>query len=299
MILAVVHFSVPEKFKLILPLKVTVMKPEYDLTPVDAPLLKKIFRIIYFADTKAGKAFDILLLMLILFSTALVMLQSVPVLDRTYNVIFYRMELVITVFFTVEYLLRIFSIKDKEEYIFSPLGIIDLLSILPFYLSLIFPVAHFFVIIRMLRMLRIFRIFNLADYMNDGQYIVSALKSSSRKIYIFLLFLCIFIVIIGALMYVVEGGKNGFESIPQSIYWAVVTITTVGYGDVSPSTPVGKFISVIVMLSGYAIIAVPTGIVTSQLRHGSGERKACGRCGTKNETDARYCKACAEAFSVK
>lgn len=273
------------------------MKPEYDLIPVDSPLLKKIYRVIYFSDTKAGKAFDILLLLLILCSTVLVMLQSVPVLDRSYHVIFYRIELVITLFFTVEYLLRIFSIQDKEEYIFSPLGIIDLLSILPFYISLIFPVAHFFVIIRMLRMLRIFRIFNLADYMKDGQYIVSALKSSSRKIYIFLLFLCIFIVIVGALMYVVEGGKNGFESIPQSVYWAVVTVTTVGYGDVSPSTPAGKFIAVIVMLAGYAIIAVPTGIVTSQLRHGSGKRKMCGRCGTANEPDARYCKTCGEAFS--
>lgn len=272
------------------------MKPEYDLIPQDQPLLKKIFRVIYFSDTPAGKAFDIALLVLILFSSVLLMLETVPMVDAKYHLLFYRIEFAITIIFTLEYILRIITIKDKHEYIFSPLGIIDFLSVVPFYLSILFPVAHYFVIIRMLRMLRIFRIFNLADYMNDGQYIVLALKQSSRKIYVFLLFLCIFIVLIGAVMYLAEGGKNGFESIPQSIYWAVVTITTVGYGDVSPSTPLGKFISVIVMLAGYSIIAVPTGIVTSQIKLMNKKSKECNRCGTCNDEDARYCKTCSERF---
>lgn len=271
------------------------MKPEYDLIPEDHPILKKIYSVIYFSDTRAGKIFDVLLLILICISTLLLMLETVPILNAKYHVLFYQIEFFITILFTIEYLLRIFSVKDKHEYIFSPLGILDLLSIVPFYLSIFFPVAHFFVIVRMLRMLRIFRIFNLADYMNDGQFIVEALKNSSRKIYIFLLFLSIFIIIIGALMYIVEGGQNGFESIPQSIYWAVVTITTVGYGDVSPATPLGKFISILVMLAGYSIIAVPTGIVTSEVRNLSRGKKSCTRCGNlDNDGNARYCKQCGE-----
>lgn len=273
------------------------MKPEYDLIPEDHPLLKKIYRIIYFSDTKAGKIFDITLLLLILFSTLLLMLETVPQLELKNHQLFYLLEFIITIFFTIEYLLRVFTIKDKDEYIFSFFGIIDLLAIIPFYISLLFPVAHFFIIIRMLRMLRVFRIFNLADYMHDGQYIVSALRQSSRKIYIFLLFLSIFIVIIGAAMYVVEDGKNGFDSIPQSIYWAVVTITTVGYGDVSPVTPFGKFLSIIVMLCGYSIIAVPTGIVTSEFRKKTVGQKNCDRCGSQeSDADARYCKQCGDKF---
>jgi voltage-gated potassium channel len=223
------------------------------------------------------------------------MMESVPSLDKKYHLAFFIIEYVITVLFTLEYLLRIFTIKDKEDYIFSPFGIIDFLAIIPFYLSLFFPFLHFFVIIRMLRMLRIFRIFNLGDYMNDGKYIVSALRNSSRKIYIFLLFMVIFIIIMGSLMYVVEGGQNGFESIPQSIYWATVTITTVGYGDVSPTTPFGKFISILIMLSGYSIIAVPTGIMTSEFRH-SMNQKNCNNCGEDNESDSIYCNKCGDKF---
>lgn len=273
------------------------MKPEYDLTPVDNKFLYRIYRTVYFSDTPAGKLFDIVLLGLIILSTILVMLQSVPMMDVLYHREFYTLEVIITVFFTLEYLLRILSIQDKDEYVFSFFGVIDFLSILPFFLGLFFPVAHYFVLIRMLRLLRIFRIFNLADYMHDGQYIVNALKSSSRKIYIFLLFMCIFIIIIGAMMYVIEGGENGFDSIPQSIYWAVVTITTVGYGDVSPSTPLGKLISIVVMLAGYSIIAVPTGIVTSHLRGGAFMKKSCERCGnSENDIDARYCKQCGDKF---
>lgn len=277
------------------------MKPEYDLIPEDNKFLKKIYKVIYFSDTPAGKLFDICLLLLILTSTVLLMLETVPAINAKYYPIFYRIEFFITILFTIEYILRVISVKDRDEYIFSPLGFLDLLSIIPFYISLFFPVVHFFVIIRMLRMLRIFRIFNLADYMHDGQFIVSALRHSSRKIYIFLLFLCIFIVIIGSLMYVVEGGQHGFTSIPQSIYWAVVTVTTVGYGDISPVTPVGKFLAILVMLCGYSIIAVPTGIVTSEFRRTRRNgRSECERCGNAEiDHDARYCKKCGEKLIPK
>lgn len=274
-------------------------RPEYTYKPQENLLLKRIYRIIYFSDTKAGKFFDVALLFLILVSTALVMLETVSFINVKYNHLFFKIQLVITLLFSIEYALRILSIKDKKNYILSPLGIIDFISIAPFYLSLIFPVLHFFVIVRILRMLRIFRIFNLADYQQDGRFIVKALKESSRKIYIFLLFLVVFIVIIGACMYVIEDGKNGFTSIPQSIYWAVVTITTVGYGDISPATAGGKLLAILVMLCGYSIIAVPTGIVTSQFRRQSKSEASCERCGNEeNDKNARFCKICGEKMNL-
>jgi len=270
------------------------IKPEFDLIPEDG-WRKKIYEVVYLSDTKSGKIFDIALLILILISTALLMVETIPIFKLEYYRTFYYAEFFITIIFTIEYVLRIICVKDREEYIFSPLGIIDFLSIIPFYISLFFPIWHFVSIIRMLRMLRIFRIFNLADYMQDGRFIVSALRHSSRKIYIFLLFMAIFIIIIGSLMYLIEGGKNGFSSIPQSVYWAVVTITTVGYGDISPGTPVGKILSIIVMLCGYSIIAVPTGIVTSEFRKQKKLNFECSRCGNEdNDENARFCKICGE-----
>ncbi|EKB54232.1 ion transporter [Bergeyella zoohelcum] len=275
-------------------------KPDHSLLPVKNPTLKQIYRIIYFADTPAGKIFDIVLLVLILLSSAMVMMQTVKELDVRYHPFFVTLEVTITIIFAIEYILRIVTVRNKKAYIFSALGILDFLSIVPFFISLFFPVVHIFVIVRTLRLLRIFRIFNLADYMNDGAYIVRALKGSLRKIYIFLLFLCIFIIIIGSIMYVVEGGENGFNSIPLSIYWAVVTITTVGYGDISPITPLGKFISIIVMLAGYSIIAVPTGIVTSELRNLRNKMPSCTRCGkNKHDNDARYCNHCGERLVIE
>ena len=270
------------------------IKPEFDLIPEDG-WRKKIYEVVYLSNTKAGKTFDIFLLALILISTVLLMVETIPIINLKYRTEFYYAEFFITLIFTIEYILRIICVKDREEYIFSPLGVIDFLSIIPFYISLFFPVWHFVAIIRMLRMLRIFRIFNLADYMHDGRFIVSALKHSSRKIYIFLLFMVVFIVLIGSLMYVVEGGKNGFSSIPQSVYWAVVTITTVGYGDISPATPLGNMLSIIVMLCGYSIIAVPTGIVTSEFRKQKKNNFNCKRCGNDdNDENARFCKICGE-----
>ena len=272
------------------------MEREHDFIPQSTPWKRRLFRIIFKADTRLGKLFDIYLLILILFSTLIVMMESVQLLDTKFHYLFLSIEVIISLFFTAEYILRIITIKNKKAYIFSFFGIIDLLAIIPFYLSLFIPITKYFLILRMLRMLRVFRILNLLDFMNDGYFIIKALKSSSRKIYIFLLFLVIFCVVVGSLMFMVEGHHPGFESIPQSIYWAVVTVTTVGYGDVAPTTPLGKLLSVLLMLAGYAIIAVPTGIVTAEMRNKRQELELiCPRCGnTDIDDDARYCKTCGE-----
>ncbi|MDO5615716.1 MAG: ion transporter [Cruoricaptor ignavus] len=270
-------------------------KREHNLIPEQTPWKKKLFRIIYFADTPAGKMFDILLLVMIVLSTFIVMMESMHQVDLRYHRILVYIEWVITILFTLEYITRIIIVKNKKNYIFSFMGIIDFLSILPFFMSILFPFTKFLSIIRLLRILRVFRILNLMDYMNDGQFIVQSLKNSSRKIYIFLLFIMILVTILGSLMYVVEHGQNGFSDIPTSIYWAVVTVTTVGYGDISPVTPFGKFISVMLMLCGYSIIAVPTGIVTSQMKNARTKTRVCKRCGnSENDDDARYCKTCGE-----
>ncbi|MDO4762801.1 MAG: ion transporter [Flavobacteriaceae bacterium] len=270
------------------------MRREHNLIPEDGELNKKLFRIIYFADTPLGKLFDVVLLLLIALSTMIVVLDSVEDIDY-HNVLWY-LEGVMTFLFATEYVVRIKIIKNKKDYILSFLGLIDLIAILPFFIGLFAPEVKYLLIIRLLRMLRIFRVMNMMDYMDDSYYIIEALKQSSRKIYIFLLFIIIIVVILGSLMYIIEGGINGFENIPKSIYWAVVTITTVGYGDISPVTPLGKFISVILMLCGYSIIAVPTGIVTSQMRPRLDKgKKICNRCGNiDNDDDARYCKECGE-----
>ncbi len=272
------------------------MEKEHNYIPESKKWKRQIFRIIFKSDTKLGLLFDLILLVLILLSTFIVMMESVSVFDAKLHSLFVVLEIIITIIFTIEYALRIITIRNKKSYIFSFFGIIDFLAILPFYLSLFIPVTKYFLILRMLRMLRVFRIFNLMDFMNDGYLIMRALKHSSRKIYIFLLFLVVFCVVVGSLMFMVEGHREGFESIPQSIYWAVVTVTTVGYGDVSPVTPLGKFLSILLMLSGYSIIAVPTGIVTAEMRNKRQNlEKICGRCGNDDvDDDARYCKICGE-----
>ncbi|MGH1516110.1 ion transporter [Chryseobacterium sp. JK1] len=275
------------------------MEREHNLIPEDKLWKRFLYRIIYRSDTKLGKLFDIILLSLILVSTAIIMMESVPKLDIRFHLTFLILEWIISLFFTAEYLMRITVVKNKKNYIFSFLGIIDFLALAPFYLSFFFPVTKYFLIFRMLRMLRIFRIFNLLDFMNDGYLILRALKNSSRKIYIFLLFLIIFSVIVGSLMFMVEGNRKGFETIPQSIYWAVVTVTTVGYGDVSPITPLGKLFAVVLMLAGYSIIAVPTGIVTAEMRNKRQNlEKICDRCGNEDiDDDARYCKQCGKKLA--
>lgn len=274
---------------------------EHDFIPERTKWKRQLYRIIFKSDTKLGKLFDLILLMLIFLSTFIVMMESVQLYDAKLHVLFVSLEIIITIFFTAEYICRILVIRNKKSFVFSFFGIIDFLAILPFYLSLFFPITKYFLILRMLRMLRIFRILNLLDFMNDGYLIVRALKNSSRKIYIFLLFLMIFSVIVGSMMFMIEGHREGFQSIPQSIYWAVVTVTTVGYGDVAPATPLGKFLSVILMLAGYSIIAVPTGIVTAEMRSKRQNMElVCPRCGNDDiDDDANYCKRCGERIPAK
>lgn len=279
--------------------KINFVEPEHHLEAGDAYWKRFLFRIINRSDTRLGKLYDVFLLCLIFLSTAIIMMESMPKLYKSYHAYFIICEWVISILFSVEYIVRIAVLKNKKQYVFSFFGIIDFLAIVPFYLSIFFPVTRYFLIFRMLRMLRVFRIFNLLDFMNDGYVIVRALRNSSRKIYIFLLFLVIFSVIVGSMMFMVEGGRPGFETIPHSIYWAVVTVTTVGYGDVSPVTSMGKFFAVLLMLAGYSIIAVPTGIVTAEMRNKRQNLELiCERCGNEDiDDDARYCKQCGKKLA--
>lgn len=259
----------------------------------------RLHEIIYESNTAAGKAFDVTLLFLIFASILVVMFDSIDRWRILYGDIFYIMEWVFTIFFTLEYILRLVSIKNPLRYVFSFLGIIDLLAIIPGYLSIFFFGAQSLLVFRALRLLRVFRIFKLSHYLSEMQFLGTAIKGSLRKISIFMMIVLMVVVILGSVMYLVEGGVNGFENIPLSIYWAIVTITTVGYGDISPVTPFGKFIASIIMMIGYGIIAVPTGIITTEMaiasRNKESKNEVCPRCGKEgHDMDAKFCKNCGE-----
>ncbi len=260
-------------------------------------LREKLYRIIFRADTPAGKTFDIVLLITIILSVALVILESIPRYHNQYGTELRVAEWVITVIFSLEYILRISIIKKPRKYILSFYGIIDLLAILPTYLSLLFAGAQGLIVIRALRLLRVFRILKLTRYSSEGRIIQQALRASRIKISVFLFAILMIVIIIGTLMYLVEGSEHGFDTIPNSIYWTIVTLTTVGYGDLTPHTGLGKLISAFVMVMGYAIIAVPTGIVTAEFAKSSfakqGGKTTCKTCNeTENPIDAVYCKKC-------
>lgn len=270
------------------------------------PAREKLHEVIFEADTKAGKRFDVILLIAILASVIIVILESVPAYQDKYGSLFIALEWIFTLFFTVEYILRLYSVLRPIKYATSFFGIIDLLSILPTFLSLIFAGTHSLMIVRGLRLLRVFRIFKLANFLVQGQIIVTALKASRAKISVFVIFILIMVSIFGSVMYLVEGSQNPqFDSIPRSIYWAIVTLTTVGYGDISPQTSFGQLIAAIIMISGYAIIAVPTGIVTAEVMEATNKKvnnklttQSCRFCSQEgHDKDAVYCKYCGEKLN--
>ncbi len=264
---------------------------------------KKLYEIIFEADTKSGKLFDLALFFLILISIVVVLLESVPRNSPELTEILQRAEWVITGLFTIEYLLRVWIVNRSRKYIFSFYGIIDLLSILPSFLGLLFTGTQMLIIFRSLRLLRIFRILKLTRYVQEASTLWEALKASRKKITIFLFFIIILTTILGTVMYIIENPSNpGFSSIPRSIYWAVVTLTTVGYGDIAPITVVGQFLASVIMIIGYSIIAIPTGIVGSEMvqhrfRHGS-NTQVCPRClKDDHDDDAIYCSRCGERLN--
>lgn len=264
-------------------------------------LKNHFYKVIFGDDTKAGKLFDILLFIAISFSVLIVMLNSVVKLHLEYGSLFLTIEWIITILFTIEYILRIYASKKPFKYIFSFYGIIDLLSILPTYISIFVTGTHLLLVIRMLRLMRIFRVFKLTRYVNASNTLLIALKSSRRKIIVFLEAVLIIVVITGALMYLVEGPETGFSSIPKSIYWAIVTITTVGYGDIAPQTILGQTIASMLMIIGFAIIAVPTSIIGGELVKGQMRRSGivCYSCkNDDHEDDASHCKKCGQKLEL-
>jgi len=258
----------------------------------------RLFEIIFEADTPAGKWFDIALIVVILLSVLVVMLDSVASVRTGYGRWLYGLEWLFTILFTVEYILRLLCVGKALRYAVSFFGIVDLMAILPTYLSLLVFGSRYLAVVRILRVLRIFRILKLGHHTKEAAVLKSALYASRRKILVFFSVVLTLVVIIGSLMYVIEGTTNsGFTSIPQSVYWAIVTLTTVGYGDISPQTPLGQFLASIVMILGYSIIAVPTGIVTVQWSQASTRQQpntqACPNCSAEgHDADAKYCKFC-------
>ena len=256
-------------------------------------------RIVIFGhDTPAGKLFDVVLIWLILASVLVVMLESVPSIRADYRPWLRGAEWAFTLLFTVEYVLRLWCAPSALRYARSFYGIVDLLAIVPTYLTLFVPGGQALLTVRALRLLRVFRVLKLAHYVSEASVLTRALRASRHKITVFVAGVLTLVVILGSMMYLVEGAAHGFTSIPTSVYWAIVTLTTVGYGDIAPQTPVGQMLAAFIMIMGYAIIAVPTGIVTVEI--GAAQRRAaelrgCPRCGlTGHESDARHCKRCGE-----
>ena len=263
---------------------------------------EKIHEIIYEADTPEGKLFDVILLITIIASILLVMLESVESIDFKYHEYLNIGEWIITIFFSIEYILRIISIKKPLKYIFSFYGIIDLLSTIPMYLTFILVGSHSLVALRALRLLRVFRILKLARYTGASEKLTLAMRASKAKISVFLFFIVIVCIILGTVMYMVEGQENGFTNIPKSIYWAIVTLTTVGFGDIAPQTPLGQLIASVIMILGYAVIAIPTGIVSSELTKSTLNEdvntQSCPNClKEKHKDNAIYCYNCGSVLN--
>lgn len=259
-------------------------------------LKQRLHRIIFEADTRGGKVFDLALIILILSSVVVIMLDSMHDVRVKHHDLLYQLEWCFTILFTTEYILRIYCLDRPKGYIFSFYGVVDLLSILPTFLSLLLPGAEYIASLRVLRFMRIFRILKLMRFVGEADHLKKAMLASFKKIIVFITFVVMFVMILGSIMYVIEGEQNGFTSIPRSIYWAIVTLTTVGYGDISPQTFLGQFFASLVMLSGYAILAVPTGIVSLEMSRAyrqSNPTNSCPGCGYEgHDDDATFCKSC-------
>jgi voltage-gated potassium channel len=272
------------------------------LQPAATPWRHRLHSIIFEADTPAGRTFDVALIIAIVLSVVLVIVESVQGIASPARRALQIAEWVVTILFTIEYIARLSAVRRPLGYATSFFGIVDLLAILPAYLSLVFAGGHYLLVIRVLRLLRIFRVFKLAHFLNQADVLTTALRASRFKVAVFLFTVITLVIIIGALMYVVEGPAHGFTSIPISMYWAVVTLTTVGYGDLAPETNFGRLTASFVMILGYGIIAVPTGIVTTELvnaaRHpGDVSRQACPVCSAEgHRAEAVHCYRCGSAL---
>ncbi len=259
----------------------------------------KLHEIIFEADTTAGKVFDIFLMTSIIASVFVVMLDSVGSIHAVHGDFLYKVEWFFTILFTIEYIMRLACVGHPTKYAKSFFGVIDLMAIIPTFISVLLPGSQYLLVIRVLRVMRVFRILKVVQYVGEAQQLSSALRASRQKITVFLILVATLVIILGSFMYLIEGPKNGFTSIPRSVYWAIVTLTTVGYGDISPKTPYGMALASVIMIMGYSIIAVPTGIVTSELgKAGAFSKKkittkACLDCASVgHDTDALYCKFC-------
>lgn len=265
-----------------------------------APWRERLYIVIFESDTPPGRAFDVILIGVILLSVVAVTLESVRSVDAVYGPWLRSAEWIFTVLFTIEYVLRLLCARSAARYATSFFGVIDLLAIIPTYLSVLVPGTQYLLAIRLLRTLRVFRVLKLAEYLSEANLLMRALRASQRKITVFIFTVFTLVVILGSLMYLIEGAENGFTSIPTSIYWAIVTLTTVGYGDISPQTIAGQILAALIMIIGYGIIAVPTGIVTAEIARAQHDAltdasapRRCSRCDTTDHApDAAFCKRC-------
>ena len=260
---------------------------------------QRLYKIIFEADTPAGKGFDIAVMIAILLSLLISFVESMPAIAGGYKLALNIMEYVLTLFFTIEYALRLYCSPVPRKYAFSFFGIIDLLATLPLYLSFFLPTARYMLVLRAFRLTRVFRVFKLFSFINEGYLIMQSIRLSLKKILVYFLFVLILVTSIGTLMFMVEGDmpNTSFTDIPTSIYWAIVTLTTVGYGDITPVTLLGRFLSAFVMILGYTIIAVPTGIVSATMideTRRKGKNGRCPRCNEKTDLNANYCQNCGE-----
>ena len=266
--------------------------------PADAGLREHVRHIIFDHDTPGSRAFDIGLLALIAFSVLLVMLETVEEIEARYDTLFFVLEWIITILFTIEYAARLATVDDRKRYARSFFGIVDLMSILPVYVSLIVPGAQSLLVIRSLRLARVFRVLKMVQFITEMDSLVRAIRASARKIAVFLIVVLLINIVFGSTMYLVEGPERGFDSMFRGIYWSIVTMSTVGYGDITPTTPVGQALAAMLMIIGYSVIAVPTGIVSAEVATARRPREtSCRHCGSEVHSEtARFCEACGAAL---